>query len=336
VAADDEFESFRGSIADLDHDREQRIRSKFEGLRGPIQADTNGPPEDGDVTHLRLVAASGDPRSTPRHSRPVLVGVAAAVVLMVLTGTIGLLRSSDDGAEVASSVEDVPLSEVAARAGSRADVTLPSDGLLHGTQVRGLRTPEGRDRAETLTIDTSEEWARRDGTGLLRSSSDVVALGPGTPLGSSANATDTEVVTSGPIQRTLSYDELRALPTDPDELLAFVRARVSGDDSSGTAELLAKILAIDVVAPATRAAGFRALEQIGAVPIGTLTDYSGQTYNAYSGTDPDGRPWVVLVDPLSTRVTGFAALGGTGDAMFRDADRWIEFGPQEIVSELPD
>jgi hypothetical protein len=336
VATDDEFESFRGSIADLDDDRERRIRSKFEGLRGPVQPSSSSPTATpAEPVASRVVDPSLEPPANTRHTRPVLVGVAAAVVLMVLIGTITLVRSSDDGADVASGIDDLPLSELAVRAGARADVELPPNGILHGTQLQGSQTAKVRERAATLTLMTREEWARRDGTGTVRTSSDVVALGPGTPLGTPTAPHDIDVVEPGPLHGSLPYDELRALPTEPAELLAFVQTQVTADDSASAAEWLSRMLSIEVVPPATRAAGFGALGLLGAAPVGALSNYSGETSNAYDGVDENGRPWVVLIDPVTTRVTGFATLGGEGEAMFRDAERWREFGPQEIVSELP-
>jgi hypothetical protein len=335
VAADDKFESFRGSMADLDEDREQRIRRRFEELRGPIRPADSGTDEGTKVAPVHLVATPVESPRSSRHRRPVLVGVAAAVVLMILIGVMSLVRSSGDSTDVSSSIDDLPLGELAARAGARADVELPPGGILHGTQVEGLRTAEVRERAATLTLRTLEEWARSDGTGTLRTSSDAIALGPGTPMGTPTAEQDVDVVEPGPLQRALPYDELRALPTDPNDMLTLVQSKVSPDDPASAAEWLAKMLSIEVVPPAARAAGFGALELLGAEPIGQLTSYSNVSSNAYAGTDKNGRPWVVLVDPVTTRVTGFAALGGQGEGTFRDAERWLEFGPQEIVNELP-
>ena len=55
----------------------------------------------------------------------------------------------------------------------------------------------------------------------------------------------------------------------------------------------------------------------------------------YEGHDAYGRPWIVVVNPATTAVLGFAIAAGTGDTTFLNAQMWNEYLDQKIEDGLP-
>jgi hypothetical protein len=131
------------------------------------------------------------------------------------------------------------------------------------------------------------------------------------------------------------YDEIRALPTDPAGLRSMVGSFVGGDDPTIVAEALTAVLSLDVTPPAVRAAGFEVLGELVAGSIGVVTTPSGVTGAAYQGTGVDGRPWVIVIDPESTKLLAFAADAGAGEELFLGASRWREYGAQRVEDSIP-
>ena len=118
-------------------------------------------------------------RRRARHRRPLLIGVAAAVVLLALVGAFTLFRSSDPTTDLGSSVDDVPLSEIAARADAKAAVDLQGNEVLYVKQMRGGVSPAIGTIARGSVVWTTESWARRDGSGVVRTTAEFVPAGPG-------------------------------------------------------------------------------------------------------------------------------------------------------------
>ena len=55
----------------------------------------------------------------------------------------------------------------------------------------------------------------------------------------------------------------------------------------------------------------------------------------YQGDDSYGRPWLVVVDPVSTDVLSYARATGTGANTYVDSQEWIEFIAQHTADGLP-
>lgn len=345
MAPDDDFESFRATLADLDPATEQRIRRRFESLRerGSADASTTATPDDAHADVIELTAlptSDADREPQPRHSHRVLMGVAAVVALLALIGIVTLVRNADDSADVSSSVDDVPLTEMATQAAAQPDRDLLPGQYLYRAMTEGSTYEPSDPLAGGHATTRSEWWLNREGTGLNRI--DEVtweATSPGQAQ-ATASTEPRDVVASVPqpfMNPGLSYEQLRALPSEPDALLAAVREANGGDlgDSALDAQTLAWWLAIDTVPPEVRGAAFSVLSSLGAEPIGRITTPGGAEGVGYQGTGADGRPWLVVVDPTSTRLLAFALRAGTGDRTWIDAKRFYEYGEQRIVDSLP-
>ncbi len=252
-------------------------------------------------------------------------------------GAFTLFRSSGSTTDVASGVDDVPLSEIASRARTRPDVELQGDEVLYQRRLKGDAFPQNGTSAPGVIVTTTESWARRDGTGVTRISSQIVSTGPGETVGAgSGDAALRPIASPEAFLAVRAYDEIRSLPTTPAELLNVVRTSfVSGDDPADAVQFLAALLALDITPPDVRAAGFEAIETLGAQPVGRLATFSGAEGGAYRGVDAAGRPWLLVVDPASTKVLAFVDAAGEGDNTFLGAQRWDEFDEQRIESGLP-
>lgn len=345
MAPDDDFESFRATLADLDPATEQRIRRRFESLRGrgSVDASTTTTPVEAhadviELTALPTSAADREPR--PRHTHRVLMGVAAAVVLLALIGIVALVRNADDTADVSSSVDDVPLTEMATQAAAQPDRDLLPGQYLYRAMTEGATFEPSDPLAGGHSTMRSEWWLNRENAGLNRTNEAVwEATSPGQAQGPIITEPRDVVVSASQtfMNPELSYDQLRALPTEPDALLAAVREANGGDlgDSALDAQTLAWWLAIDTVPPAVRAAAFSTLSSLGAEPIGRVRTPSGREGVGYGGRGADGREWLLVVDPSSTRLLAFARGAGVDDRIWIDASRYVEYGDQRIVDSLP-
>jgi hypothetical protein len=341
VTPDDDFESFRGTLSHLDTEAEQRIRRRFEQLRDrgsnvtPTLNDVS--PEGTEIVELEAVAATDD--VSPRHTHRVLMGMAAAAALLALIGIVTLVRNADDTADVASGVDGVPLTELANRAANQPDLDLLPGQYLYRSSIEGASFDAIDALAAGQSVELFELWLDREGTGLRRiNESRWTSTSPGTPQGAvSTEPRDIQVRPAQPFfNPSLTYAELRALPTDPEALYAAAR-RTGGDpsDPAFEAQTLSWWLAIETTPPAVRAAAFEALAQLGAEPIGSVTTYNGQDGFGYQGAGEDGAPWIIVIDAASTRVLAFARGAGAGDALWTDATRFDEYGDQWIVDALP-
>jgi hypothetical protein len=268
------------------------------------------------------------------------MGMAAAVALLALIGIVTLVRNADDTADVASGVDEVPLTEIAGIASRRADRDLTPGQYLSRAMTEGTTYEQADPLAGGRYVERSEWWLRRDGTGLNRTvESTWVASTPGVAQGAVITEPREVVVTSPQpfFNPGLFYDQLRALPTDPTAMLAAVREANGGDlgDTALDAQVLAWWLAIETVPPLARAAAFEAVGLLGAQPIGGVATPGGRDGVGYQGNGADGRPWILVVDPASTSVIAFARGAGTGDRAFPEATKFYEYGDQRIVDALP-
>jgi hypothetical protein len=340
VAADDDFDSFRSTLAPLDAETEQRVRRRFEALRHRGRAPSMTPHEPGhDEQVVELTPSiSTTVDALPRHTRRVLLGVAAALVLVALIGLVALVRNADDAAEVASGVDDVPLTELAARAVNRPDADLAPGTYLHRILTEGSTVAAAGDYAPGFQFGRTEQWLSSDGLGLNRQLEQrFVPSGPGDPP-----FTDSTAVRDQPVEveqyflnSTLYYDDIRDLPPDSQALIDAIRVRLSGSGDDVVAEVVAAILALDTTPPAVRAAGFDALALLGARPVGPVTTYGGAQGAGYRASRPDGGAWLLVVDPRTTRVLAFARGVGEGERAWSDAEWFSEFGEQDVTETLP-
>ena len=341
MTPDDDFESFRGTLSHLDSEAEQRIRRRFEQLRdrgsaAPTPNDVSS--DDTEIVELEPVTATDD--VSPRHTRRVLMGMAAAVALLALIGIVTLVRNADDTADVASGVDGVPLTELANRAANQPDVDLLPGQYLYRSSIEGasfdaIDAGSRPARASSCSSCGSIATERACVGSTNRDGPRPHRVRPKVP--SPPSLADIQVRPAQPFfNPSLTYAELRSLPTDPDALDAAAR-RTSGDpsDPAFEAQTLSWWLAIETTPPAVRAAAFEALAQLGAEPIGSVTTYNGQDGFGYQGAGEGGAPWIIVIDAASTRVLAFARGAGAGDALWTDATRFDEYGDQWVVDALP-
>lgn len=330
MAPDDDFETFRSPYAELDVAAQRRIRERFEALRAA----------GADHEPTLDTTPAADDRHGHRSRRTLAVAVAAGVALVALAVGV-LVAGRDDTSEVTSGIEEVPLAELQARAANRPDTVLAADEALYLEQRRGQRFPASSSFTSFLDLLTIERWNRPDGTGFERTATEYTPLDSGAvpdPIGPTERSFDEP----DRFQTSVPYEQLRALPTTPDALVAWAREGSDNpEDDSVTAERLAGLLVLDVAPPAVRAAGFGALASLGARPLGTIALSDGRSGIAFGedSTQPAGDSshpsWMVVADPSTTAVLGFARDIGSLDDPFRSATQWTEYGPQRVETSLP-
>ncbi|MGP3912969.1 CU044_5270 family protein [Nonomuraea sp. 10N515B] len=121
----------------------------------------------------------------------------------------------------------------------------------------------------------------------------------------------------------IRYTELRALPTDPDELLAYMRTLLRQDSDEGVAGYLAGLLANPVLPSDLRPAAYRALAKVPGTrvlqDVLDVTDRRGLGIAWEPGSEFGGSEMVLILDPhtfayLGTRHTYVEDVGRDGVA----------------------
>jgi hypothetical protein len=304
----DPLDSFRGDIGEPDIDRRDRIRADFRARVASLPPDRQG-------------RRPFDPPRPPAPSRSPLASRRPALVLAALVLTLGVIGGTSVWLR-GDHTSTAPVEQLAATAASQPDTALDHGQYLHRSEQLGDQTsgPVVRER-----------WTAPDGTGQEAVSAMSVA-----PPGSSVPSLTVFTVPGSLQFAGLTYDELRSLPTEPDELLRALRrlGAVRADDEAASAAALTDVLALDVTPPDVAATALHALSLVGGSVTGSMTDGTGRTGVAIEGTNADGSRWIALIDPATGRSIGFypAAPPGPGPASATPYHYWID---QDIVDSLP-
>jgi hypothetical protein len=331
VGEDEAFEAFRALGSDtpeLDDAAAARIRAAFEAKRDGVAPTLEA--DRATVADAHAPVATLEPAidRAPRRRLPVLAAAALVVVVMVLAAA--LVARSRQQPDVSTGLDVQPLGTLAQEERDQPDQPLRDGEYLHSGMRVGsrLQLPDGT----LLVIDNQETWQASDGQGYFGGAQEVVPLEGTATLQPSSGAHPLE---AGPFAgSSLSYDELRNLPADPNQLLADVRARSTSDAEA--ANQLARMLGYSsILTPAGRASVLGAFALLGTEPAGTATDYSGRTGRAFVGhSGPDS--WVLVLAPEDNRPLAFAITADpTGADAFRAAAQWVEFDADDRTTTLP-
>jgi hypothetical protein len=333
MATPEGFEAFRRDEADLDPERDARVRhhlgqltrrspdqggqSPFEDVPAPIS--TRRPPA---AEPAAVVAAIASPGPGDRPGRSRVLAVAAAVVL-VLVGTAVVVRSADDdGDDVLTGVGEQSLADLATRAGERPDQTLGDGEYVYERIDEGATGfSEGQAGTERGSF---ERWVTAEGTGR-----EVVgertfvddATGQAAVI---VAAGDVSYDTSGSLAISgYDYQRLRELPRQPIDLAVNVFADRSGgpDDAHWQLELLVELLMAPVAPPEVRAAAFLALADLGLQPVGEVTDSIGRRGVGFVLSE-GGSTALVIVDPVTTAIFEVRTGPGSEPPTSEGATTW--------------
>lgn len=314
--------SFRAELGELDAERARRVRAQFDAAKGepPPLGARSFPAHD-----VVLVSAPA------RHgARTAAVAALAFAVVVGALAAVTLIGRGTGDREVAASVPARSLAELAGLARRRSDEQLPAGKALLSVRREGRQVDGG------VLVDHTTVRQDASGAGTVAIDAELVLDGGGSsPVGSGE-----QVVGHGPQLGSLTYDELRALPTAGEALLARLRGGASTEGGSplgaemadaAVAEQLARLLQFRVLPPGARGAAFEALALLGAREAGTASDRSGRVGQLIEGGSGADR-WIVIVDRDGTSVLAFGrGPGTTGSTPLAGSSRWIEFEPQAIA-----
>jgi hypothetical protein len=322
---DEAFEQFRNLGADevpaFTDEIERRIRAKYEAGRNGLESSAV---ERGAETVLQLERAHPPTRPRPRRFL-----VVAAVVLGLAVGLTVLIARSGERGEVSTGLDDTAIGDLARGIALEPDAPLAAGEYLHSPQRTGSRLtlPDG----SVWLIDHRDIWQNSRGEGLMRTEEEIIPIdGAEVDLKPSVGEV---VLPAGAMHGTLSYDELRGLPTDAGQLLDQLRSRAASEEE--VIEQLARILNLPVITPAVRAAALNVFELLGAQDIGPTQDYTGRVGRGFAGHTAEGS-WLLVLTSDGSRPIGVAlGLDSTAEPSFASARRWVEFDPPRRVAELP-
>lgn len=176
--------------------------------------------------------------------------LAAAAVILVLTGLAGAYIEPREPASLGAATTESVVAAVA----SSPHETLAAGQVLRTTEDWTGLDPRTVTRVRTREGTGSEEWV-------------FVTNDQVTATSSIAYPDAGSVPFSG-----LTYDQIQTLPTDPDELIAFLHSEGGWFDSpEETSRALADLLTLPVTPPDVRAAAIEGLLGLGAVVTGDDT-----------------------------------------------------------------
>lgn len=222
-----------------------------------------------------LVVVGADQSRARSGRRPVAVALAAAAVLALVIG-LGIARAGRTNTVVADQPTPTSVDEIATNAATLVDRPLaPGEyAYLAAEEGEPFVDTEGVEQRHVLVRET---WGSAAGDGRERRSAIEVVEG-GTTVSTFDIPTDTGHVDQTNGFGSFSYDELRALPTDPTALRATLDAEQTVRPIDFTrAQLIRQILAFDATPPAVRAAAIRMLAEDGATLVPDAVDHDGRT-----------------------------------------------------------
>jgi hypothetical protein len=324
----DDFEALRTirtGDAELDADRAARMRARalatVLGGADRDEGDQDGSllteraarrPQpgtaDGDATPRTLEVVTpfdgdGVRRADPRSSRPgagsgrrpFVVAVAAAAAILAVVVGIGVSRQSPTGV-VADQPARTSVTDLADRARLAVDRPLGPDEHAHLVVESGELTADGTGEP-ARQVRTRETWATSSGTGREKMSALELVDDRGEVVAVLDDAQDDSYTDGSPGFGVFGYDDLRALPTDPGELHAALRAGTWGtpDDDATEARFIGQLLMLDATPPAVRAAALRLLADRGATVVEDAVDHDGNRGVGIEWRLPDGTTVVYVL-----------------------------------------
>jgi hypothetical protein len=298
------LDTFREAAGLPDAERTTRVREEFRARIASMAPDEEG-------------RRPFDPPPSPRPMgervrRPMLAWATVAVLtLVVATGAVIGRASGPSATEI---------EQLAHQADVRADQPLGSENFL---RLVDTTTDHG-------SSTTREQWTASNGTGQARVASLTLTPEGRNPAAMTVYPTPGSLDFAG-----MSYDELRALPTEPQPLLDRLNqlGLASGSQPGAQAEAVAAVAALDVAPPAVVGAAVRALGQLGGRAIGPVPEASGRVGVGIRGDNGDGTSWLVVIDARSgaalavhDRMDPGAPVGTTPGRV------WVD---QSITTSLP-
>ena len=227
-----------------------------------------------------------DPRP-PRWVRPLLFGSVAASV--AAAATVAVLGT--------------PASE-----GGRSDTDRPhhptsAPELMNFAKVLGRAGRAAGAESDRTDVDAywRVETLVQDGTAPAHERSVWLGRGREGLLVEDGRRTVLRAATFGLAKSVLSWDELRALPHDADQLRTLLTREVrsaygaeADDEDYRVAKLAGELLSEAPTPPGVRRAAWEVLAQLpGAVPVGRVTDAAGRTGEGVQFSRPRGQGQVV-------------------------------------------
>ncbi|SRR5580765_1467291 len=290
----------------------------------PLTADWS--PDDREATVERLLAAAAAPTASrmpvarpsrrdaaprPVRRRFVLAGVAAAAAGTLV---IGLPLASDWTAPKASAVEQL----VASAQRSHA-LVIPQGWYLHMVVHARQHMPSADDPMDGVPW-VEESWTGADGRVWRHDTQ-------GTHMDNYAFP----ALTGGPIDYTPKG--VAKLPTSPSDLMAYLRARVQGSNSTDEAIFVAvgDMTRMGYVPPAVRAA---LISVAGALPEVTATRSGGRTTLAF--VDESTRPGSqsLVFDSGSAALVGEAGTSpGADNVATIEILGLVDHVPADVLTE---
>lgn len=265
--------------------------------------------QDEKTSTLRSTGPGPGPR---RRAARLLLAAAAAGALAV--GGYAVVEVGPGSAERAPvAAADVVLAFSRTAALQDAPDELPA-GRYWYDRTSSTNLNEDVEGRSVRSEATYERWIAADGTG--RTVNQVAGFGPQELIhdGSAYTEGEDEDGSSAWGLHTFNlpegdtYQDLLALPTDPDELYALIAGRGEAAGFAGGGPVFAEVIGVltEPAPPALRAALFEVLARIPGITVETgVTDRLGRVGTAVSFDDTElGFRRQVIVDPATSTLLG--------------------------------
>lgn len=270
---------------------------------------------------IRARAVQDEETSTPRSTGPGPTGprrragrllLAAAAVGALVVGGYAVVEVGPGSAERAPvAAADVVLAFSRTAAVQDAPDELPAGRYWYDRTTSTNLNEDGEGRS-VRSESTYERWIAADGTG--RTVSHVAGFGPqelihdGSPYTEDEDGSSAWGLHTFNLPKGDTYQDLLALPTDPDELYALIAGRGEAAGFPGGGPVYAEVIGVltEPAPPALRAALFEVLARIPGITVETgVTDRLGRVGTAVSLDDTElGLRRQVIVDPATSTLLG--------------------------------
>ncbi|WP_329088256.1 CU044_5270 family protein [Streptosporangium sp. NBC_01469] len=272
----------------------------------------------------RLLTATRTSTTRTPHRWPRLA-VTGALALTMAVGLIAVNVTGETPSQPSAVAAAAVLDRAAEAAEAKPDPTPRDDQFVYVKKAQWSGAP-----GSTPHAYTDERWESVDGSraGLRIEHGKRAVIPPPKPG-------EYHIL---PIR----YTELRALPTDPDELLAhmrklYTRNLLAKDSDEGVARYLAGLLANPVLPSDLRPAAYRALAKVPGTrvlqDVMDVTDRRGLGIAWEPGSEFGGSEMILILDPhtfayLGTRHTYVEDVGRDGVA---EGDKIVDWAAQLAV-----
>lgn len=240
--------------------------------------------------------------------------LAAAAVAALAVGGYAVVEVGPGSAERAPvAAADVVLAFSRTAAVQDAPAELPAGRYWYDRTTSTNLNQDGEGRA-VRSESTYERWIAADGTGRTVNevdgfgSQEQVYDGSAYTEGEGEDGSSAWGLHTFSLPRGDTYQDLLALPTDPDELYALIAARGEAAGFPGGGPVFAEVVGIltEPAPPALRAALFEVLARIPGITVETgVADRLGRVGTAVSLDDPEiGSRRQIIVDPATSTLLG--------------------------------